>query len=221
MNRRKVFLYLAILNHIAILAYFILCRGDMPDYQFPEIPESFSGWVVKEPVKIYKENEIFNFVNGEGVIYLEYDFISAAVRQYFNENKNIELAVYNMGNPEDAFGIFSLYRPEDGEITGIGNDDITTDFSVNFWKDRYYVTIVTFNMMTREEIISLAKIIEKNIPDISSKPEIIKHFAEFNQKNIVYFHGKSSLNSIYHIADENILQLNRNTNGIICSLSDD
>ncbi len=209
--------YTIIFLILIILIYLIAFRKKGVNYQFPEIPESFSDWSAKEPVRFYKGDEIFHFINGEGVIYLEYDFKAVAVQQYFSSNKNIELAVYNMGRPEDAFGIFSLYSPDEGTPFGIGNDDRTTDFSIKFWKDKYFVNITTYNMSTRDDIISLAKIIDKNIPNTGKPPEILKYFTKFEQKNLSYFHGKSSLNSIYHIDDKNILRLNRDTEGVICS----
>ena len=219
MKRSTILICIIIFVVLANLIYSGLCRKN--NIQFPEIPESFSGWNIKEPVKLYRGKEIFDFINGEGEIYLEYDFKAVAVQQYFNDNNNIELAVYNMGKPEDAFGIFSLYGTESIEITGIGNDDRTTDFSVKFWKDKYFVNIMSYSKLTRNDIISLAKIIEKNIPNKGEKPEILKHFMELNPKSIVYFHGKFSLNSIYYISDENVLRLNKNTDGIICNYAKD
>lgn len=219
MKRSTILISIIIFVVLANLIYLGLFRKN--NIQFPEIPKSFAGWHIKEPVKLYKGKEIFDFINGEGEIYLEYDFKAAAVQQYFSGNNNIELAVYNMGKPEDAFGIFSLYGMESVETMGIGNDDRTTDFSVKFWKDKYFVNIMSYNKSTGNDIISLAKIIGKNISNKGERPEILKCFAEFNPKSIVYFHGKFSLNSICYIADENVLQLNKNTDGIICSYTKD
>jgi len=209
--------YTVIFLLLIILFYLITFRKKEVNNQFPEIPESFSDWSAKEPVRFYNGDEIFHFINGEGVIYLEYDFKVVAVQQYFSSNKNIELAVYNMGKPEDAFGIFSLYSQDEGSPLGIGNDDRTTDFSIKFWKDKYFVNITTYNMSTRDDIISIAKIIDKNIINTGKYPEILKYFTKSEQNNLSYFHGKSSLNSIYHINDKNILQLNTDTEGVICS----
>jgi len=221
MNRICILKYTIIFVFVLIIILICLNLFRENNSQFPEIPKSFSGWFIKEPVKFYKGKEIYDFINGEGEIYLEYDFKATAVQQYFNDDNNIELVVYNMGKGKDAFGIFSLYRSEKGETTGIGNDDRTTDFSIKFWKDKYFVNIMSYNAETGNAIISLAKIIEENIQNKGEKPEILKYFSEFNQRNVVYFHGRYSLNSIYYIADENVLQLNQNTGGIICNYTKD
>jgi len=221
MNRNDILKYTIIFVSVLLITLICLNLFRENNGQFPEIPKSFSSWIIKEPVKFYKGKEIFDFINGEGEIYLEYDFKTAAVQQYFSDNNNIELVVYNMGKGEDAFGIFSLYRSEKGETTGIGNDDRTTDFSIKFWKDKYFVNIMSYNAATRNAIMSLAKIIEENIPNKGEKPEILKYFSEFNQRSVIYFHGRFSLNSIYYIADENALQLNKNTDGIICNYTED
>jgi len=221
MNRIGIVKYTIIFVFLVLIILICLNLFTKNSGQFQAIPKSFSGWFIKEPVKFYKGKEIFDFINGEGEIYLEYDFKAAAVQQYFNDNNNIELVIYNMGKGEDAFGIFSLYRSEKGETTGIGNDDRTTDWSIKFWKDKYFVNIMSYNAATKNGIISLAKIIEENIPNKGEKPEILEYFSEWNQKNVIYFHGRYSLNSIHYIADENVLQLNKNTDGIICNYTED
>ncbi|MDI6783602.1 MAG: hypothetical protein QME64_05835 [bacterium] len=184
------------------------------------LPKRMSGWKSNGPDKFYDRKTIFDYMDGTGELYLSYPFQLLLVRQYISKSPRepvITVELYDMGSSEDAFGIFSFERFDDP--VGIGQDSEYGSGLLRFWKDKYLVTIYSEQetVQTKRAILSLGRTISKTIPTIGKEPELVSFLPRegLNEKSIRYFHLHSGLNHHYYIAEQNILNLNQYTNGII------
>ena len=187
--------------------------GDVKDI-FNDLPEKFGEWKTDGQVEQFDRSTLYDYMNGGAEIYLDFDFKNVTVKRYTDSDENeIVLDIYDMGSSEEAFGIFSIER-EDEDI-GIGQDSEYGPGLLRFWKDRFFVSIISKGDENKAEQAmkeiggKVAALIEKE----GALPEMINYLP---QKGLVkdrtsYCHSDFVLNNRFFLASENILNLSRKT----------
>jgi hypothetical protein len=135
-------------------------------------PGFAEGWVLKEKVDTYSEQNLYKYINGEAELYYPYGFKALATAVYVrtdNSDVGINADIYEMGSPIDAFGIYSRYRDPDEEPVSIGTEGFVNESQLLFAKDRYFVRLSPSGTVTMDKSIFLAcaQSIAKRIPDSS------------------------------------------------------
>ena len=181
-------------------------------------PDEIHGWKTKGHDMIYDRKTIFDYINGAGELYLSYGFRQVLVRQFVKADEpRIEVAIFDMGSSEDAFGVFS-FEQEEKDI-GIGQGSEYTPGLLRFWKGKYFVCVMAEyeTPLAKKAMLDLGRKIDKSIKTKGSKPKIIDFLPKNNlvDNSIRYFHKHSSLNYFYFVADENILNLSEETDVVL------
>lgn len=182
------------------------------------IPDSYKEWSSSDKTEHYDRRTIFDYIDGAGEVYLLYDFKKVIVRRFANPDSiKLTVELFNMGKPDDAFGIFSHSR-EDSDI-GIGEGSEYRDGYLCFWKNRYFVCV--YSADTGEEInnaiIELGKAIDSSITGKSSRPELVGCLPaeDLRKSSEIFFHKQASLNYHYYLAEDNILNLSDSTDAVL------
>lgn len=184
-----------------------------PHYEFPTEVE---GWRQKGPDRIFDRNSIFKYIGGAGEVYLAYNFNSVVVRTYEKPGEpSLELAVFDMGNPGDAYGIFSYELEEENADVGQGGEYIAG--LLRFWKNRYFVCVMADKdtPSSKKGAMAMGERIAAALPAPERKPRLLDHLPSEELKSIRYFHRADSLNRLCYVADENILSLGNDTDAVI------
>ncbi len=190
---------------------------DLADF----IPETLETWTssVDYPDIAYDHQTIFDYMNGAGEVYLSFDFRGMLVRRFEKPDQELTIEVYDMGNPADAFGIFA--RSRSGADIGIGQGSQQWAGQVNFWKDRYYVSVYTLRETeaSNQDVLELAGAIAENITGVGQLPEILTMLPseDLVEETIRYFHLHTDLNRWYFISDDNILGLDPSTEAVMAN----
>ncbi|MGQ9508384.1 MAG: DUF6599 family protein [Thermodesulfobacteriota bacterium] len=179
----------------------------LPDKDLPE------GWSLMEGPRIYNQKTLFDHINGQGELFLQYGFQSSVFAIYQNRHKKehqIEIDLYDMGNVLQAFGIFSRFRNED-RPGGVGLDSYFEDQSAFFYKGRYFVMFYSTEP-NFELLRAWAQIVSNKILDSSAPPKEIAFFPKegFKPGSLQYFPkgllGRKFLNrgfqGIYYSQDQ-------------------
>jgi hypothetical protein len=123
-----------------------------------------------------------------------------------------------MGEPRNAFGIYSIFRYEGADHVEIGNEAISTPATLDFWKGRYYCKLFAFgsSAVSGEVMIALGGSVADRISEAGSEPELLSLLPREgviagSQK---YFRRHLALNNIRYIDSENVLGLSRDTEGV-------
>lgn len=152
-----------------------------------DLPE---GWVLIEGPRVYNKKTLFEHIDGQAELFIQYGFQGSAFAIYQNKRKNqtqIEMDLYDMGNVLHAFGIFSRFRNED-RPGGVGLDSYFDENSGFFYKGRYFVMLYSTesNPMLLKE---WALMVSRKIPDASLPPKEISFFPKEGLKpgSIQYF----------------------------------
>lgn len=210
------------MNKFLILSVLILllnCSGgDVKDI-IDRLPEKILDWKTEGEVEQYDRTTLYDYMDGGAEIYLDFDFKNVTVRRYTDEEENeIVLDIYDMGSPEEAFGIFSIER-EDEDI-GIGQDSEYGPGLLRFWKDRFFVSIIAKGDENKAEQ-AMKEIGEKAAALIEREGTLPEMINCLPKKGLVkdktsYCHSDFVLNNRFFVASENILNLNRQTECVFC-----
>jgi hypothetical protein len=183
------------------------------DQIYELLPPVFDGWKKAEKPVIYNKDTLYDYIDGGAELYIAYNFKEVlAVKYEKGEDSEIVIDFFDMGNSYDAFGIFSHGREEENEDLGQGaeyNSGLLT-----FWKDSYYVSILAYPETDEKKqlVLKLGRMLADAIPETGKTPPIVSSFPPENMEpnTIRYFHHPVVLNSLYYIADENILLIDDN-----------
>ena len=182
------------------------------------IPRETAGWRAGDEDRWYDRETIFDYINGSGEVYLSDGFRRVLVRRLVRAGEpSIEVAVFDMGSPEDAFGIFS-FEQEDANLN-IGEGSEYAAGLLRFWKGSLFVcvSVERETPSAQRAAVALAEEIAAGIEAAGTKPLLVNLLPEANlvANSARYFHQHSSLNYHYFLADRNILNLSERTQAVI------
>jgi hypothetical protein len=184
------------------------------------VPGSIGDWTPQGDDATYDRDTIFEYMNGAGEVYLSFAYTRMFVRRFTNPAQDeLTVEVYDMGNPSDAYGIFSRARAE--ADVGIGQGSEYRSGYLNFWKDRFFVTAYTWTETdeTRSALLEIGRMIAEGIPDESDPPLLLTSLPadDLAPHTVRYFHLYTDLNKHYFVADQNILDLDATTEAVIAN----
>ncbi len=124
---------------------------------------------------------------------------------------------FDMGNPADAYGVFSYARER--EETGIGGGYEQKGRVLCFWQDRYYVCVASEERTDESDsaLLEVARAISGRLPPASGPPDLVSMLpgAGLVASSQRFFHRHQSLNYHYYLARENILELGDETDAVL------
>jgi hypothetical protein len=176
------------------------------------VPESVGAWRPdpQTPDAVYDRETVFDYMDGAGEVFRQYAYERMFVRRLVDRSGDeMTIEVYDMGTPDDSFGIFTRFRS--GESVGIGQGSAWVTGQLNFWKGPFYVSVYTFGGSTAsgEDILTAGRAIETAITETGSFPEVVTLLPvdDLVPETIRYFHTHTELNRHFFVADEDVLGL--------------
>jgi len=182
------------------------------------IPESVMGWRLSSDSRTYENTSIYDYINGAGEVYLSFDFKRVLVATYLKDSApDLTVEIFDMGSSEGAYGVFSYARQS--EESGIGQGYEYNGGLLCFWKDRYFVCVLSESSTeeTSSAVQALARYTESRIPVLGRKPELVELLPldGLNQNTIRFFHTHPTLNYHYYLSEENVLNLAKDTRAVL------
>jgi len=182
------------------------------------LPEQIGAWTREESPASYDRETIFGYIDGAGEVYRSYAFARVNVAVYTNPAApDMTVELFDMGNPADAYGVFSYARER--EQSGIGGGYEQRGRVLCFWQDRYYVCVASEERDADSDRATqdVARAISERLPPVSEPPDLVSMLPSdglvpFSQR---FFHLHQSLNYHYYLARENILGLTEETDAVL------
>jgi hypothetical protein len=180
----------------------------------PQIPKQVLDWKASGPDAVYDRKTLYDYMDGGAEVYLAFDFREVFVRKYADAAENeLNLDIYDMGSPAEAFGMFSCDR-QDPEA-GIGQGSEYGPGLLRFWRGRYFVSITVSGNEDKAEmaVLALGKAVAPLLGPDGALPEMLKLLpsAGLRPEKTAYFHNHVHLSNRYFVAPENILNLDEKT----------
>jgi hypothetical protein len=182
------------------------------------LPDGVGGWATGERDRTYDRGNLFDYINGGAELYISYGFSRVLSRRYVRSGQpDIAADVFDMTTSQNAFGVFSHSRETVDDTYGQGSQ--YTEGFLHFWKNRYYVSILASPETdeSRGAVFELARHIETAIDHDGPLPAVLDLLPRDTlvEESVRYFRHHVWLNSHYFVADENILQIDGNTNAVL------
>ncbi|MFG1691771.1 DUF6599 family protein, partial [Gemmatimonadota bacterium] len=194
------------------------CGESEPDSAAMLLPESISDWVREDPTITYDRETIFDYINGAGEVYRSYAFSQVVVARYQRPGIDaFTVELFDMGNAEDAYGVFSYAREQ--EEMGIGGGFERRGSILCFWQDRYYVCVAAEERAddTGELLEEIARGVSEQLPPSGAPPPLVSMLPSDGliPHSERFFHLHQTLNYNYYLVRENVLGLSPDTDVIM------
>lgn len=190
------------------------------------LPSEIHGWKAQGKAKIYDRETIYDYMDGAAEIYLTYGYKGLIVKRYKKASgPEIIIEIFDMGSPEDAFGIFSHGQGRETKSAGIGQDSEYKVGLLCFWKNKFFVCVRSERKapQAKKAVLALGRLVSKAIKAVGEKPTILNYLPENElfEKSLRYFHKYEILNYHYFVADKNILHLDEYSKAVLALYKDD
>lgn len=182
-----------------------------------KIPQRVGGWEASGKDQTFNRQTLYDYMDGGAEVYLAFDFREVWARKYNGPGgKEMTLDIYDMGSPAEAFGAFSCDREDPG--AGIGQESEYGPGLLRFWQGRYFVTVTSSadDETAAGAVLELGKDVAKQLGPPGAKPDMVAFLPgeSLRPERTCYFHSVVNLNNRFFVASENILRLDRSTDGV-------
>lgn len=160
-----------------------------------------AGWAPEGEPQLFAGEALFDYIDGGAEIYREFGFREVAVQDYRNAGgRTVSLEVFEMASPAAAYGMFTFKRSGEGAAAPIGTDGELESYYLNFWRDRYVVTITGFDEdpATAAGLSVVGRAVAARIPGEAGRPELVSRLpaAGLRAPSLKYFIGRLGLDNI-------------------------
>jgi len=190
-----------------------------------DLPKKVESWTRPDTARIITVDNIFDYMNGAGELYLGYRFDHLTVYEYEAEDRyNVLVELYHMKESNDAFGLLSLdWGGEPAKLTkksfpsteGAPNHRALYGAGLlRLWTGTVYARIMAYKE-TDESKRAVLQLGEKVMAANSTPaaPEML-NFIEpqisdwvYLKDRVRFFRSHLVLNSFYYLSHKNILDL--------------
>ncbi|RKU11185.1 hypothetical protein C6503_18605 [Candidatus Poribacteria bacterium] len=180
------------------------------------------GWGQSRAPSTYEGKTLYRDRATSPDLYYAYGFERQAEVEYetprFGSKPLILLEIFDMGTPENAFGIYHFHTYPRMKFEWVGSKAMLSGGYLRFSKGKYFVQIEGYEFATgiREGMITLAKAVAAQIKDPPPKPQILALLP--NNKRIhgstKLFRSNWTLSQVYSTLPTNVPQLTGTALGI-------
>jgi hypothetical protein len=106
--------------------------------------EPVNGFEQVGPTTVYNKTNLFDFINGEVVVYFPLGFRLLYTKSYMSQANDalVLVEIYDMGSSEGSLGVYDYYSEREGSIIpGIGDAAWTDKWLILFRRNGYFVRI--------------------------------------------------------------------------------
>lgn len=175
------------------------------------------GWTISQKAATYHHDTLYNLVDGQADSFFAYGFEQAAVQRYQNgEGTQLNVEIWQLANPADAYGLFSAGRR--GATATIGNaGDSDPGRRLAFWQNRYFVSLSASCPVPDADLQAFGQSIAKKLPSGGAAPAVVNRLPKsgLSTSGPIFFHEEMSVQMEIWLGGENLLGLSHETNGII------
>jgi hypothetical protein len=208
----------------------------------PSLPKTFGLWTRPDSPQLITAKNIFDYMDGAGELYIGYRFDHLESYEYKAQNQNnILVEVYFMKTSDDAFGLLSLdWGGKPMELAGEPADSAKSQQAnatpensswpralygeglLRLWSDTIYARIMATQETpeSKEAVLALGRSIVKKREN-PPRPNLLKKLQDSFPANWIldkdetsYFRSHLVLNSVYYLGQENMLDLDLNSEAV-------
>lgn len=131
-----------------------------PFKHFPVIDQWQRG-----AIEHYTPNTLYNAINGGSELYLKFNFEGMTTCDYQHNDNYITVELYQHSSPIDAFGIYSMERPQEDKYINIGVQGFGEDDYIYFIAGKHYIKVRALKVTehSRKALESIAENLDRQL----------------------------------------------------------
>jgi hypothetical protein len=182
------------------------------------LPEQVDQWTAEAGDQTFNGETLFDYIDGGAEVYRAYNLRGCLSRRYTRPGEPaIILDIFDMGSSADAYGVFT--HDIDGKKIDIGQDGRLRPGWLSYWKGRFFVSVYMEEESSTAEqaIIKLGRQVADRIPGKGARPGMLSLLpsAGLQPERIRYLHHPVVLNGHYYLSDDNILNIDGDTEAVL------
>lgn len=156
----------------------------IPCFLFPSSLKSLipdvKGWKLVENPRLFSPENLYEHINGAAEAYLSFGFKELLVAYFEKNASSLTLEIYDMGNPNNSFGIYSVERSPDHNFIEIGNHGYTDGENLFFIIGTLYIKILCSECGKNSisELTDFSKKIIEKVKDKGRLSDVLRYFPE-------------------------------------------
>lgn len=183
---KKMLVVLVVATFLPVLSFAADAESASPtgaETLMPLLPEASlpDGWTLDGSPQWYHQENLFEHNNGAAEQFIDYGFRQALVARYApaqDATAAITICLYDMGNRENAFGLYSAFRSPQSNFVTTGSQGFLGSQSLTFWIRQYMVTVQATHPSLQESLRPLGNEISARIGyDTERLPDILNFMA--------------------------------------------
>ncbi len=128
------------------------------------------GWQIYERAKQFTPQNLYEQINGRVSLFLAYDVRQLTFVSFVQDvdiARFVNLSIYDMGEPTNAFGIFSIERDPEASTLNLGRAAYRSGANYFVWQGQYYIQVIASDDTTEMQHIGLvlARKAADSLPD--------------------------------------------------------
>ena len=133
------------------------------------------------PASFYRPDTLFQLIDGGADVYLLYDFQIMLHQNFKSGASEITVDIYDMGNPENAFGIYAAERSPSYKFFAIGAEGYRSKGILNFVQDHYYIKLAGSGTNTDLLLDQFANTLSQRIGGSRTLPALLRQLPQENR----------------------------------------
>src|SRR5208337_3427573 len=167
------------------------CGGGAPRTQASDIAQKHLLTFVGAPLlgnptaqgapSFYGPDNLYQYMDGGADIYLLYDFQVLLHQDLKSGQAELTVDIFDMGNAEDAFGIYAAERAPGYNFLDIGTEAYRNEGILNFLQDRYYIKLSGFGPGSDNLLEKFARVLAERIGGTRAFPSLLERIPQENR----------------------------------------
>jgi hypothetical protein len=104
-------------------------------------PDGFGGWKKIGNLRIFKQADLYGYIDGGAELFFEYGFEQLTQQKYASGGVELTLDLYRMTDPVAATGIYLMRCGTETRNPGFAERHTVSRYQLMFERDRYYVVL--------------------------------------------------------------------------------
>ena len=100
--------------------------------------------IAQEQPAVYTSSTLYEYMDGAADGFQDYDVQAVFHRDFKAGPVDVTVDIFDMGAPENAFGVYAAERSPKYDFVTIGAEGYRNEGILNFFQDRYYVKLAAF-----------------------------------------------------------------------------
>jgi len=155
------------------------------DALMANFPDDFSEPAARRTsdVEVYVGDSLYEYIDGGAELYHTYNFKRVLTASYDLGGDEVIYDIYEFAEPEGAYGLYSMLRPDYVETLDLGVEGFSAGSAVDFVKGNYLIVLTGFTYTDEftQTLTDFAQRLDKMIEGKSSYPQRFDLFPAENK----------------------------------------